>query len=138
LKTNSDEAHQDWLIERHNWTSNCHTQYFSHHPFLFKRKGGFLNPQYHYPIFPIFMVFLYSGYGDDPENREDPRIPRSTFPPCVYYCTNIYDILTKHALIRFKFISLVRYSVLIKILEFEDKSMLLIEDTNLFDIPIDY
>jgi hypothetical protein len=56
----------------------------------------------------------------------------------LYYCTNIFDILTKHALIQLKFISLVRHSVLIKILEFEDKSVFFIEDMNLFDILIDY
>ena len=56
----------------------------------------------------------------------------------LYSCTNIYNILTRNTLIWFKFISIVWYSVLIKILEFEDKSMLLIEDTNLYDILIDY
>ncbi len=35
------------------------------------------------------------------------------------YCTNIFDILTKHALIRLKFISPVRHLVLIKISGFE-------------------
>ncbi len=47
-------------------------------------------------------------------------------------------IFTKHDLIWPKFIALIGHLVLIKIPEFEDKSMFSIENMNLFHITIDY
>ncbi len=51
----------------------------------------------------------------------------------LYYCTNIFDILTKHVLIRPKFISLAEHLLLVNISQYDDGLLFSVEYMNLFE-----
>ncbi len=83
------------LIERHNWTFNCRTQYFSHHPFLSKQKGCFVNSQHHCRVSYLFP--LYFRIRDtvtiqwQPRKSGGPEIPRFAFLP--YFLMFIFRLI---------------------------------------------